>query len=330
MLAYHHDRLQSDSIPSLRAILKSIDDDAFPRETSGIAINLSSLRELLFGEVGPGQSTIEKHDDLCTITYELRTTKSIEEALYTSSKATSKMKKLWVEVCMLSKFRVTFLKFCEIALKLPSFSEVIIILLPRQGLSVRPLEVPLSLKQTFESLKLSLGSETVQNVIGPKWRPAKAEVEFTKSQKRKLNVHAEVQMLLYLCTHEPSSSTVLPYFGCSKLACFMCFHLLQGYGRFEMRGCHGRLFKPWTIPENRAMASNQVGRMTKAVNHLQRRVRKELLSKVPKQGRQEKTSVVGGSSIAVGYQGEGLQRKSEIERLRLKSEQTRVAESFKR
>ncbi|KAF2263123.1 hypothetical protein CC78DRAFT_604897 [Lojkania enalia] len=332
MLSYHQDRIERDYIPSLRASFKSlgIADSSNSRLTSTWLPNgISTLQELVFRETQLGQSTLDRFGQLVTIAYGLRTTKSVEMALNHSSDATQKTKKLWVQLCLLARLRVAFEKFSEIAIKLPSFNKVTIVLVSRDALSVRAIQQPLSLKQTFEILGHDLTPKTVQDVIGLKWGLSKAMNEFTRLQRQRLNVHAEVQMLLFLCCNDTLNDNVLPYLGCSKLGCFMCFHLLRFHGKLSMRGSHGRLFKPWTVPEISNLGYGKAKQIYGAINQLQKKVRRELLSKGDLNCL-EKTSVIGGSSIASGYREEGSQRRLELERVRLKAEQDRVAERFRR
>lgn len=63
---------------------------------------------------------------------------------------------------------------------------------------------------------------------------------------------------------------------------------------------------------------------------LQKDLKKELKSTVKKSELQEKTSAIGGSSISSTHWSEGSERQSYLERRKLKAEQERVAEVFKR
>ena len=99
-----------------------------------------------------------------------------------------------MDICLLARLRVAFQKFEEIALKLPSFNRVTIILLPYHLASVDPPVNPLSLKQTFNILKLSLDSPTVKSMISQRWAINRVEQEFAKRQKQRL----KAQMLAAL------------------------------------------------------------------------------------------------------------------------------------
>lgn len=186
MLSYHQGRIRSDYIPSLRASCKEYNttyDNSSSGDHSDLDDELSVLRKLAFDVTKPGQTTIDKDDKLITTAYKLRMTKRVEEVLQSSAGSTTKMKKLWVDICLLARLRVTFKKFEEIALKLPSFSKVTIILLPRGSVSVEPPERPLSLKQTFDFLKISLDPIAVKSIIGQRWSFDRVEREFSKRQR---------------------------------------------------------------------------------------------------------------------------------------------------
>ncbi|KAE8341829.1 hypothetical protein BDV24DRAFT_163052 [Aspergillus arachidicola] len=71
-------------------------------------------------------------------------------------------------------------------------------------------------------------------------------------------------------------------------------------------------------------------KISNALIQLQRRLKKELKAEIKKGISLEKTSVVGGSSIFTNHDLSSPRRKAEIEWMRIKAEQDRVAEAFKR
>ena len=336
MLLYHQNRIEKSYIPNLRASFKAYDavprrnDTTTPENSSVFDTTLSILRTLLFELDINDKSTLEKHKRLVDASYNLRRTRNIEEVLYSSPSATSKSKSLWLDICLLARLQVALQKFKEIALTLPSFEQVTIILVPCHLAPANPSQRPLNLKQTFGILQLDLGPATTKAVLGQNRTVAKIEREFAERQKQKPNVHAEVQMLMSLNTNESSTSGLFPYFGCSKLSCFMCNRFIQSYGRFTTRGCHGRLFKPWTVPSVDQLLPGHADRTVKALILVQKEVEKKLTASVEGHIRHERTSVIGESSVLGGRQEERSQRGLQIDRLRMKAEQDRVAEMFKR
>ena len=213
---------------------------------------------------------------------------------------------------------------------LPSFKKVTIILVPRPLAPANPSQRLLNLKQAFGILQFDLGPATTKAVLGQNWTVARIEREFAKRQKQKPNVHAEVQMLMSLNTNESYTSGLFPYLGCSKLSCFMCNCFLRSYGRFTTRGCHGRLFKPWTVPSVDRLLPDQADQIAEALVLVQTEVETKLKASVEGYVRHERTSVIGGSSILGGRQEDRSQRQLQIDQLRIKAERDRVAEMFKR
>lgn len=179
-------------------------------------------------------------------------------------------------------------------------------------------------------LGLNTEKDTVQAVMGQKWTLSQLERKFMKRQRQKLNIHAEVQLLIHLNTANASGSEIFPYIGCSKLCCFMCYSFIQSYGHFNARGCHGRLFKPWTVPKVELLLPRQVDRIREAVISLQNEIVKKLVTPVAGKVRLERTSVFGGSSL-IGSQHQEIEaRRAQIDHLIVKADQDRVAEMFRR
>lgn len=329
MMSYHRDRISNSYIPGLRSSFTAYDSGSAMIKTCTEAADpaITDLRSLLFDR--NGTDTLEKHSSLVIASYNLRRKRVLEQLLYSSSSATSKSKALWVDICMLARLRIAFQIFKDIALTLPSFTDVTIVLVPHPSKPVNPSQRPLNLKQTLGILQLDLSPTTIKAVLGQNSIATKIEQEFGKRQKQKPNIHAEVQMLMFLDANEPLTSGIVPYFGCSKLCCFMCDRLIQSYGRILTRGCHGRLFKPWTVPSSNQLLHGQAERIAKALIVVQQEVQKE-----PKRTnfghKHERTSIIGGSSILSEQQDEASQRQSQIARLRMKSERDRVAELFRK
>ena len=149
----------------------------------------------------------------------------------------------------------------------------------------------------IELLQLPFDPLAIKGVVSQAWSVRKTEQEFVKRQRQRLNIHAEVRMILFLSRDEESFEELLLYFGCSKYSCFMCSHFLQAHGIFSTRGSHGRLFKPWTVPEASKLASGQAIRIAKALMQLQKDLEKELKPGFRKDIQHVKTSVIGGSNV---------------------------------
>ncbi|KAI5983585.1 hypothetical protein EDD15DRAFT_1859279 [Pisolithus albus] len=114
------------------------------------------------------------------------------------------------------------------------------------------------LDSLFGRLRLPLNSTTVREYVGDTTIAAARE-EFGKLQAKsriQTRHHAEIQLVFYIAQETyPKAMTkeFYPYIGCSKLCCFLCFTFLRFFGQrspfFKVRGCHGRVFPRWSLPE---------------------------------------------------------------------------------
>jgi hypothetical protein len=334
-VSYHQSRIRSSYIPELRASFKAFEAKIrkIYLDTTGNSSDLSSefsiLREALFSP-NVDDDTLDRHSRLVLAAYDLRRSSNLEQMLNNSSRASSTSKKLWVNICLIARLRVTFEKFKETALTFPSFTHITITLVSRPPAPASPPHRLLNLRETFDILGLNTKKNTVQAVMGQEWILSRLEREFMKRQRQKLNIHAEVQLLMHLNIANTAGSGIFPYIGCSKLCCFMCHSFIQSYGHFNARGCHGRLFKPWTIPNMELLLSEQVRRIIEAVISLQNEIVKKLVTPVAGKVRLERTSVFGGSSLIGTQHDEIPARQAQIDRLIVKAEQDRVAEKFRR
>jgi hypothetical protein len=336
LVSYHQTRIQSSYIPDLRASFKAFEAGfrkTYPDTTgdgSDLASELSILRELLFNPSVNYESTLDRHSRLVVAAYDLRRSSNIEQMLNSSARASSTSRKLWVSICLVARLRVIFEKFKETALTFPSFTRITIVLVSRPPTPASPPHRLMNLKETFDILGLDTKKSTIQAVMGQKWTLSQLEGEFMKRQRQKLNIHAEMQLLMHLNTANTSGSGIFPYIGCSKLCCFMCRSFIQSYGHFNARGCHGRLFKPWTIPKMELLLPEQVKQISEAVISLQNEIVEKLVTPVAGKVRHERTSVFGGSSLIGTQHPEISARRAQIDRLIVKAEQGRVAEMFRR
>ncbi|USP80330.1 hypothetical protein yc1106_07604 [Curvularia clavata] len=336
LVSFHQSRIQSSYIPDLRASFKAFEVGSRETyvdttgESPDPASKLSILRGLLFDTNINGGSTFDRHSELVIAAYDLRRSKTIEKMLNSSPQASSTSKRLWVNICLTARLRVACEKFKETALTFPSFMHITIALVARPPAPTRPPYRLMKLRETFDILGLDTKKGTIQAVMGPKWTLSQLEHEFMERQRQKLKIHAEVQLLMHLNTSNSSGPETLPYIGCSKLCCFMCHAFIQSYGHFNTRGCHGRLFKPWTIPNVELPLPKQVKRISEAVISLQNEIVKKLVTPVAGKVRHERTSVLGGSSLIGTQHDEISARRVQIDHLAMKAEQDRVAEMFRR
>ncbi len=334
MLEYHYDRLEGNYIPNLRSSLKDCEwffNTRINDNFHSALCELLDLRKLTFDVSNSGMNLLHRHSRLVQKAFSIRMVNTVKELLQTSIHATSKSRKLWENIFILGKLRAAFEKFKQIAVKLPSFCKVSIHIVPYDTATVQSaLPGAITLKQAFGLLNLPLNESTSKIVVGQKWTLKKVEQEFAKRQKQKFNVHAEVQMLLFFSRRGEKFGELLPYFGCSKYSCFLCSHFLQAHGKIKTRGCHGRLFKPWTVPEEFDLAYGQGTKIAKALIQVQKDLKRKLKSEVPREMRHIKTSVVAESSVFAQDDTIVRRRTKEIEKMRLRAEQERIADRFQR
>ena len=111
---YHHDRIEYSYIPNLRVSFKAYDAVGRRKDTNILEncsvsdATLSVLRNLLFDGKINDIYTLEKYKRLVIVLYNLRRIRNIEELLSSSLSATSKLKSLWLDICLLARLRVAF------------------------------------------------------------------------------------------------------------------------------------------------------------------------------------------------------------------------------
>ncbi len=248
ILSFNQESIDSDYIPDLRAAFKAYEasQDRTTGKIHAVALDMiQDLRQLAFNSCSTALTRSERHSKLVNTAYEIQKRGREDEEVQTWRTGTSTSERLWVQVCMLARLGVAFQKFKEIALKLPSFKTVLLQPLPRMTSSMNPPKDSLNLKQVFSLLNLPLELETVRSMVGQKWNLSKVQQQFTRRQKQKLNIHAEVQMLLLLSAEEQFYNDIITYFGCSKLSCFMCatsgprkiFHKRLSWAPFQTLDC---------------------------------------------------------------------------------------------
>ncbi|KAJ5056792.1 hypothetical protein PSV09DRAFT_2383060 [Bipolaris maydis] len=315
LVSFRQSRIQSRYILDLRASLKAF--EAGYRKTfldttgdsSDIASKFSILRNLLFDKSIHEGSTFDRHSELVIAAYNLRRSSILEQMLNNPPQASSKSRRLWVNICLTAQLRVTFEKFKETALTFPSFMYITITLVFRPpALASAPRRL-MKLRETFDILGLETKKKTIQAVMGQKWTLIELERKFAKGQIQKLKIHAEVRLLMHLNTSNTSGPGPLPYIGCITWTP-------------KTRGSHGRLFKSWTIPNMELLPPGQVERISEALISLQNEIVEKLVTPVAGKVRLERTSVFGGSSLVGTRHDEISTRRAQIDHLVIKRGQT--------
>lgn len=160
-----------------------------------------------------------------------------------------------------------------------------------------------SLKKTLESLDLELNDKTADSLVtaGKKkslWNKSRLLERFDKLKASASKVHAETQAILAATNHDCTGAAIFKYVGCSKRSCFLCYRLVQNFGSYTTRGCHGKLYDLWTVPETPWLTGEERSKLIQALKNVEKAMKEAI--------RGEKTvglihapeSTIGGSSVA--------------------------------
>ncbi|KAE9392867.1 hypothetical protein BT96DRAFT_259497 [Gymnopus androsaceus JB14] len=175
-----------------------------------------------------------------------------------------------------ARAQVTFL---EIVHELPSFSRIEVICVHKQrNDNKRKAHTPFNLSKIFRLLQQPLTEQTCRQFVNPKLNIARIEEDFIVRQKQGLHVHAEVQIIQHLAQARIAidSADIFPYIGCSKLSCYMCQLFLDAYSSFKIRGCHGKLYNQWIIPDMVNIHPDTAEKLRQTVEMLQQHLLVEL------------------------------------------------------
>jgi hypothetical protein len=213
--------------------------------------------------------------------YELRESAAIKELLL--NQKDKEALKLWISICLVGRLRAAFQTFTKIAFKLPAFSKVTIYLvdsgsfysqIPKRSIQY------LGLAQTMKLIGLNNDNATIKKYVGKKWDHKKAAEMFEFRQHQTPRIHAEVQLFLSL-SQQGLIQDIVPYIGCSKRSCFMCWHFLNEIGGPLTKGCHGKLYTMWTVPETQSLSPLVVKKIVTALNRMRNLIAREILSPIP-------------------------------------------------
>jgi hypothetical protein len=130
----------------------------------------------------------------------------------------------------------------QIARLLPHFQHITFLTIPRPA----PLKLEARQAPTLAEAWKHLGLPTKRKRRLPA-AMARKTGDFTSAYTLDLFTHCEIQLLTRYGS-DPSFSPTLPYFGCSKKACFLCGeYLALSPMNFRTRGRHGRCHPQWGL-----------------------------------------------------------------------------------
>lgn len=288
MLHYYAHRLTKTYFPELKERLGDCLSAFKSSETSNSEAsdkrqyqNLQELYALMNTlATSPGEEPFAAPSRVVLKAYELRQSTAIKELLLNQKiKGASK---LWICICFVGRLRAAFETFIEIASKLPAFNKVTIYLvdsgnfysqIPRKSIQY------LGLAQTMKLVGLNDDNGTIKKYVAKKWDPKKTAEMFEFRQQRTPRIHAEVQIFLSL-SQQGLIQDIVPYIGCSKRSCFMCWHFLNEIGGPFTKGCHGKLYTMWTVPETTSLSPLIVKKIVTALNRMRNLIVREILSPI--------------------------------------------------
>ncbi|KAG6328330.1 hypothetical protein ID866_10759, partial [Astraeus odoratus] len=170
---------------------------------------------------------------------------------------------LIADIHFLGRLRSCYGTLIDGAQNIPGFTNLSVILV-RNAPPIRPSTLP-PLTDAMECLGLTLSPASIRKFVSTKLSVAHAEKNFKRLQKtsrKRLSVHAELQLVLHVAKTmdvDTMNKEVYPYLGCSKLSCFLCASFLKSFGlngaSFRTRGCHGRAYRLWSLPDIKYLPS---------------------------------------------------------------------------
>jgi hypothetical protein len=333
MLKYYAIRIKSTYIPKLKRNFRICPTIFVSRQDTQMESSLAkieNLRRLVSSANGIDLSHLENLSRFVLEANQIRKSGCARTILVDSQLATNDTRKLWESIYFLGRLRSAYDRMTKVLCTFPSFENVRFIPLPKVNFTAQSFNNPLGLEKTIQLLGLSMNATTLKTLLGSNWTIKGARKKFNETQGQQLHVHAEVQMLLYLCSTSESYISAYSYIGCSKKSCFMCWNLLRTHGRYSTRGCHGRLYSRWTVPEFTDLAADQAKVLGKTLVQVQSSLVKKLGSDFQRSGQLQKTSVVGGSSIMGDDSAVNEARSSQVSHRENNLTQQRVALSFER
>lgn len=313
MLVHYERRLQAYVI-DVRQLLKEFiqaGDQNGASLTLGHPESLSSRLKALHGSAfGSHTSRTHRNGSLISQAYQIY--QGFSEADFDSLRF-SKAVKLRECLGFLRRLQITYNVLVRAAKQLPDFSQISIT--PVQGPTTRKNKTAKgkatssgregwTVAQIFQYLDIPFDDDYVQRLMDgtgnkKKWTKNKLFQEFNRLRSSNGETHAEMQLLPLFAQAISANEDVIKYMGCSKKSCFLCWNFLEIFAGLKTRGCHGKLYNLWGIPDFGGMPEIQEKRVTQVVLELESRLKRQLLRTDRRLTPHAKESTVGdGSSVA--------------------------------
>lgn len=187
----------------------------------------------------------ERRDRIVKIAAELRNSAQLRTILHGNTIHDGI--KIWKSICFLARTSSFFTAFIEFRRRFGPFQQVQIVGL-RDKQFKKKAETTSSFDDALKSLGLQPNARIAKLYFGIQ-NLKEFRKRFNEIQLQPLHAHAEVQLICYLM-RERLFERAVPYIGCSKRSCFICWSFIKHLpGAFRIRGCHGKLYSRWTVPK---------------------------------------------------------------------------------
>ncbi|KAJ3914720.1 hypothetical protein F5877DRAFT_70471 [Lentinula edodes] len=238
------------------------------------------LKESLdpFLDVMRQPSSLKRFNHLCCLALQLRHIPSAQKWIQDYLEDGTQ---LWKLIGFFARLRRAHWTFLVIARTLPAFHSLEIILIPKGGKAEPRTQDLLSLATTLDFIHRPLSSITVHRFISPSYSIPRAQRMFDQRQTECLRVHAEVQLIQHLLQAHIPIDEIVQYMGCSKRSCFMCKNFLVILSGLRTRGCHGKLYNQWSIPEIQGIEEDTKETLERAVRRIQDILIQEIKKPLP-------------------------------------------------
>jgi hypothetical protein len=297
MTDHYQSRLQ-EWAGDLRRALKEYNNGAISNETYATP-RLQHLKQLLdrLSREEPGLTDEDHRRSLVDKCYDIHS--SYEKKDFARLCPAKPSHELWLSICFMGRLRIAYKVMVRAAERLSGF----------ESLNICPVE----LSQAYKNRKIlssdcwslakafeSLGEDFSDFNAKQLFKKSKSTLiqKFSEEQKRPLQFHAEVQLILHITQSNCPIDSVFKYIGCSKYSCPLCYMFVSRCGKFGTRGCHGKVSSPWTIPEANGLSQEHLHQITQSLKFMQKELEKRIYDRERKPIPHKTESTVGGSSLA--------------------------------
>lgn len=207
--------------------------------------------------------------------YSIRHMMSVQMFINSCGIYDSRARKLLSDINFLGRLRSCYLTLIEAAETIASFCNVSIVPVDHPPLYIHRPTLP-PLEAVFRWADLTLNQNTVQNFMDANATVINVEQSFKErgreASSKPLSVHAEIQLVFHIAKTIGSLVTmkeIYPYIGCSKLCCFLCYVFILSFGQggslFRIRGCHGKVYPSWSLPNADRLQENMATELYSAL-----------------------------------------------------------------